>query len=310
MNRVVQITMLTVALAFAGLFVFVAQKLKQPQDVVNLPAEHFQYSDLSFLNSNETIKEKEDNSQSKLDQQEKSEKPEPAQTLQEKQEIENSANTEERELIPTASSSANNEETDDEYLSIWSQVYSLLQPKTKTEQKENSLVSSFLDGNFSVSPNQNLKINSFALFSDKDGSLKKYGNEIGLVLKRHFETNKNQLEIMENFFKNPDQMQMKMEELAQKYDEVAKVLSKITPPEKAKNLHVKLVDAIDGVSKEMKNLAQTRGEENLYKAILNYNKQSFKAAKIFADLGEFFKSYGVVFEKNEPGSMFLLGNQL
>ena len=302
--------MLTVALVFAGLFVFVAQKLKQPQDVVNLPAEHFQYSDLSFLNSNETISEQENNSQPKPDQQEKLEKQEPTQIPQEKQEIENSTSTKEEWRVQTSSSSANNEKTDDEHLSIWSQVYSLLQPKTKVEQKENSLVSSLLDGDFSVSPSQNLKVNSFALFSDKDGSLKKYGNEIGSILKRHFETNKNQLEIMENFFKNPDQMQPKMEELAQKYGDVAEVLSKITPPEKAKNLHIKLVDAIDGVSQEMKNLAQARGEENLYKAILNYNKQSFKAAKIFADLGEFFKSYGVVFEKNEPGSMFLLGNQL
>ncbi|MBL7045486.1 MAG: hypothetical protein ISR99_00405 [Parcubacteria group bacterium] len=139
--------------------------------------------------------------------------------------------------------------------------------------------------------------------------LKEYGNNAGEVIKNAALDRTPQVEIFDNFIKNPKNSAFlsKMRELAQIYKDIGVSLSKISAPEQISLAHDRLSNSYKEIGTAIVVFSDGLFNDEDTKQITDtYSDAIYKFPDAFLSVASTLRVYGVQFRESEAGSVFTL----
>jgi len=101
-----------------------------------------------------------------------------------------------------------------------------------------------------------------------------------------------------------------LEQLSNNYVALSEKIDAIEVPPQANTVQSGLVSAYKAVGEQLWDLSLAQNDEDFLNKILTYNKSSEEVAKYHVALATLVKAYGVTFQPNEPGKVFLFSGGL
>ncbi len=138
-------------------------------------------------------------------------------------------------------------------------------------------------------------------------NLKKYGNELGAVMKKYFAPiPKDVVQIMGEALTDGDYDKLEaLKDLSSAYKNTAIEMMQIKVPESLKNDHLTIANNFYRISKEINGMGRAEIDPALALVSVNqYRADSKDANQSFKNLNMFFLTSQITFEKSEAGKIF------
>ncbi len=134
-------------------------------------------------------------------------------------------------------------------------------------------------------------------------SLRKYGNDVGAILKKYPGNKESELTILNRAIKEDDENELsKLDVSASAYQNAIKNMLLLSVPKKAVSVHLSVINelsAIEKINRDMRNVF--KDPITALSSTQEYIKTVTNLAESLKNVGLFFKEEGVFFNENEDG---------
>jgi hypothetical protein len=144
--------------------------------------------------------------------------------------------------------------------------------------------------------------------TEEQTALRRYGNDIGSIIQSFELEHPDQATVLKNHMedKNNPAKIAAMKELAAGFTNIAQLMANTTPiPDMMRAPATALAKAYLDLGKYLSVVPDSRGDDELYDAILAYNGSAERFVATFVNFALLFQASGVRFAQEESGSVFM-----